>query len=97
MLTVALSGDGADRVFGGYRRHRAELRMRMPGLIERLFHACTALGRSATLQEQRAQRSDTTAASLRRSHSSGCSGPVVGIGRFEQTAWLRTSRQKTTG
>ncbi|MCB0771419.1 MAG: asparagine synthase (glutamine-hydrolyzing) [Flavobacteriales bacterium] len=42
-VTVAVSGDGADEVFGGYRKHQAELRWRSPGPAELAVRALAPL------------------------------------------------------
>ncbi len=44
-VTVAVSGDGADEVFGGYRKHQAELRWRNPGTAEKAVRALGPLWR----------------------------------------------------
>jgi len=45
-ITVALGGDGADEVFGGYRKHQAELRLNNPGSLEKAVIALRPLWRA---------------------------------------------------
>ncbi|MBK9421610.1 MAG: asparagine synthase (glutamine-hydrolyzing) [Flavobacteriales bacterium] len=44
-VSVAVSGDGADEVFGGYQKHQAELRWRSPGAAEKAVRALAPLWR----------------------------------------------------
>ncbi|MBL7952747.1 MAG: asparagine synthase (glutamine-hydrolyzing) [Flavobacteriales bacterium] len=45
-VTVAVSGDGADEVFGGYTKHQAELRWRTPGAQEQAVRLLAPLWRA---------------------------------------------------
>lgn len=45
-VTVAVSGDGADEVFGGYTKHQAELRWRNPGVQEQAVRLLAPLWRA---------------------------------------------------
>jgi len=45
-VTVAVSGDGADEVFGGYTKHQAELRWRSPGAAEQAVRLLAPLWRA---------------------------------------------------
>ena len=61
--TVALSGDGADEVFGGYRKHQAELRYQRAGALEKAVIALEPLWRQLPRS-----RNNPTADTFRKLH-----------------------------